>query len=437
MASTSGASAAQALLNSWPGDPAPPVGYLSRKALPIKRNDAEPLTREDVQYDLLDYIFSDKEKVFTSPYSSKLPKVTFGDLYISALSNSGKCSKVLKDKMVDTPAFALELAKISLLTNVGRINTTMAFFPEMKTALRTYHPVPSLQKTDGNAQDAPRIKNCLKAALLPAEAKSIPPSTPEEILEKRKKGQRPPTSVVNLVFVLANHAAPLASIHFDGVLTFLDLFLPRNLSSSDRGRAFLWHIYHYIEDSEGVNPYDDEYSRANRGKAPLLRQLNETQMAKENVDTDTELAWGKKMSTQRNAFLQKLVSTLEQEKRSKSQTPHFVPEPTLNARRIKSRYSADGPKDEAGFMYYVPTREPSPRAPPREVPQPIHAPPSQPEERSMLQQAWHSIMNANSLLALVDSDEEQDEHKRIDYTRRLNVISRIITTQPPPPPPES
>lgn len=54
----------------------------------------------------------------------------------------------------------------------------------MKTALRTYHPVPSLQKTDGNAQDAPRIKNCLKAALLPTELKSNPPSTPEEVLAK-------------------------------------------------------------------------------------------------------------------------------------------------------------------------------------------------------------------------------------------------------------
>lgn len=59
-----------------------------------------------------------------------------------------------------------------------------AVFPEMKTALRTYHPVPSLQKTDGNAQDAPRIKNCLKAALLPSELKNMPPSTPEEILQK-------------------------------------------------------------------------------------------------------------------------------------------------------------------------------------------------------------------------------------------------------------
>lgn len=55
----------------------------------------------------------------------------------------------------------------------------------MKTALRTYHPVPSLQKSDGNAQDAPRIKNCLKAALLPSELKGVAPSTPEEVLEKR------------------------------------------------------------------------------------------------------------------------------------------------------------------------------------------------------------------------------------------------------------
>jgi Ino eighty subunit 1 len=97
----------------------------------------------------------------------------------------------------------------------------------MKTALRTYHPVPSLQKTDGNAQDAPRIKNCLKAAQLPSELKTVPPSTPEDVLEKvvspftaplklnerpiivnfKKAGQRPPTTVVNLVFVLANHAA--------------------------------------------------------------------------------------------------------------------------------------------------------------------------------------------------------------------------------------
>lgn len=59
----------------------------------------------------------------------------------------------------------------------------------MKTALRSYHPVPSLQKTDGNLQDAPRIKNCLKAALLPSEFKGTPPSSPLEILEKAVRSQ--------------------------------------------------------------------------------------------------------------------------------------------------------------------------------------------------------------------------------------------------------
>ena len=102
------------------------VGYLSRKALPIKKNDADPLTRKDVQYDMLEHIFTDKHAVFTSLVPGKTEKVTFCDLYVSALYNSSKCSKVLKEKMTDTPAFGIELAKLSLLTNVGRINTTMA-----------------------------------------------------------------------------------------------------------------------------------------------------------------------------------------------------------------------------------------------------------------------------------------------------------------------
>lgn len=51
----------------------------------------------------------------------------------------------------------------------------------MKTAIRTYHPVPALQRTSGNMQDAPRIKHILKTSLLEDEAKS-PPATPADIL---------------------------------------------------------------------------------------------------------------------------------------------------------------------------------------------------------------------------------------------------------------
>ena len=111
--------------------------YVARKAQPIKRVDSEPLWRKDIQYDFLYYIFSDRTRAFVDYQAPDRPVVNFCDLYVNALYNSPKCSKVLKDKMVETPAFAIEFAKISLLTNVGRINTTMAcpslFFPFFST----------------------------------------------------------------------------------------------------------------------------------------------------------------------------------------------------------------------------------------------------------------------------------------------------------------
>jgi Ino eighty subunit 1 len=373
------------------------VGYLSRKALPIKRNDAEPLTREDVQYDLLTYLFTEPTAVFTKPPGSgggkqqEEDKVAFGDLYVSTLYSSHRCSKVLKGKMHDTPAFSVEFAKLALLTNVGRINTTMAckgktlsfffsfapspptrcpvpfilcllfslfrdlmdditVFPEMKTALRTYHPVPSLQKTDGNAQDAPRIKNCLKAALLPSELRTMPPTTPEEILQKLVlPSPLPPVSFVLCHYFLScleigstttyercqshfrtgqsrccewsprapfyytttltqSAHQPLSSTHFDGNLNFLDLFLSNTgLPSAGRGRAFLWLLYHYLESNTGPNPFDDQYSTRHPGKIPLLRTLSIAEHDRENVDTREEIEWGNNMSLQRNLFLQKLV----------------------------------------------------------------------------------------------------------------------------------
>ncbi|KAF9270416.1 hypothetical protein L218DRAFT_33326 [Marasmius fiardii PR-910] len=433
---------------SWPPEPIPPVGYLSRKALPIKRNDAEMLTREDIQYNLLDHIFSETKAAFTPPptptsgATRQASRISFKELYTSTLYNSPKCSKVVKEKMVETPAFAVELAKISLLTNVGRINTTMAFFPEMKTALRTYHPVPSLQKTDGNAQDAPRIKNCLKAALLPHEL-PVPPSSPEEVLERLRAGQRPPTSVVNLIFVLSNHTAPLAATHFD-------------------------------ESPEAPNPFDDNYSRNNPPKAPLLRTLSTTEMATENVDTREEIEWGKKMSGQRNVFLRKLVSSLETEKKTKTSAPHFIPATphisasTSTSRTPSHRRGSSSTKEETPFMYYVPGQEESipiastssvgrhaSRSQPEEISRTIQAEPiirprsrttvmpSRPlrryfyptgRERTIIHQAWHSVLNSDPLL---DSDEEPDEHVRVDYARRLDVLNRLRRKTPTPEPSES
>ncbi|KAH7883773.1 hypothetical protein F5I97DRAFT_1930008 [Phlebopus sp. FC_14] len=439
MTSTSESSAQ---LPSWSNDTTPLVGYLSRKALPIKRNDAEPLTREDVQFDLLHYIFSDTRTVFTSQTPGTSAKINFCDLYVNALYHSSKCSKVLKDKMMETPAFAIELAKISLLTNVGRINTTMAFFPEMKTALRTYHPVPSLQKTDGNAQDAPRIKNCLKAALLPSELKSMPPSTPEEVIEKSRARQHPPTSIVNLIFILANHAAPLAATHFDPPLNFLDLFLPINISSADRARAFLWLVYHYLEGPDQLNPFDDDHSRQNPGKVPRLPRLSDAEMPEENVDTPEEIEWGEVMSAQRNMFLQRLVNSIEHDKKAKTASST---QRAVDSRPRPARASQDGLREKP-YIHYMPPQRPSPASQgitcqnllaPSFISSPTEQWPSgsssRGPQRSLLQHAWHVVSTTDPL---ADSDEElMDEHVRNDYSHRVDVIARL-RGRPPTPPPE-
>lgn len=99
----------------------------SHRKLALKRTDGEPLTRQDLQYDVLCGIFEDQHAIFTDPFSdARSGKVTFRDLYVNALINSPRSSKVLRDKMNDVPEFGTDFAKISLLANVGRINTTMA-----------------------------------------------------------------------------------------------------------------------------------------------------------------------------------------------------------------------------------------------------------------------------------------------------------------------
>ncbi|KAH9898570.1 hypothetical protein C8Q73DRAFT_744483 [Cubamyces lactineus] len=289
----------------------PPTGPNShhRKTLAVKRADGEPLTRVDLQYDLLYHIFSDKHAVFTDPFTTIRgdpagTRVTFRDLYVNALIHSSRCSKASRDKIRESPEFGSEFGMISLLSNVGRINTTMAFFPEMKTALRTYHPVPALQRTNGNLQDAPRIKNILKTCFLPDEAQGNV-STPADVLARSRTGNVPPTSIVNLIFIFANHATAIARKHFEPrtAVDFLDLFTPVPISSESRARAFLWLCYHYHE-APSTNPFTDEFAAGNLERAPRLIALTPEQAAAENVDTQEENQRGIDMTDIRRHFLE-------------------------------------------------------------------------------------------------------------------------------------
>ena len=122
--------------------------FIHHKITPIRHPDGDPLTREDIQYDLLEAIFSNPLEVFTNPAyvlaakNGKAPAdmkqhITFGELYVNSILSSPKCTKVSKDKMIETPSFAVEFSKMCLLVNIGRINTTLA----CKGALRQDRPL--------------------------------------------------------------------------------------------------------------------------------------------------------------------------------------------------------------------------------------------------------------------------------------------------------
>lgn len=102
----------------------------ARKVIPIKRVESEPLTRSDLQYDLLRNIFADTHTVFTNPWPNSgdpsQAKLTFRNLYINTILNSTKATKAFREKLGESDFFAEDFAMIGLLVNVGRINTTMS-----------------------------------------------------------------------------------------------------------------------------------------------------------------------------------------------------------------------------------------------------------------------------------------------------------------------
>ncbi|KAL1867559.1 hypothetical protein VTK73DRAFT_4083 [Phialemonium thermophilum] len=264
----------------------------------LKKEDGEPLWRKDIQYDFLKAVFDNEQKVFTNSYEPEtIGKQCFADLYIDTMSRSSKTSKVLRDKLLSDREAAKAMAMVCLLVNIGRMNTTLNFFPEMRAQLRTYHAIPSLQAhQDTNAykqlQDAPRLKSILKGG-----AEDRPELT---TLDQIKQADIPRTNPVNLLFVICQSPAKIAELHFPPGREFHDLIMRTNYSSESRARAFLWIMWFYLESDfteEGCeeNPFgpgvDYGVDVANQG-IPVLEELTPEEEAKENVDTPEEIEFG-------------------------------------------------------------------------------------------------------------------------------------------------
>ena len=284
--------------------------YSGNKIRHIKKDDGVALWRKDIQYQFLRTVFEDKNPVFTR-ISDGQTKCNFADIYIDAMARSSKTSKVLKDKLQSDRVAAENMAMICLLVNVGRMNTTLNFFPEMRAQLRTYHAIPSLQarqKTDAykQLQDAPRLKSILKGASEDTDE----PRTVEAI----KALPIPRTNPVNLIFVLSQYAPKISELHFSASVDFFDLVIRHTISSKSRARAFLWLMWWYLESNftesdARNNPFGSgTYEAGNRTgiplKVPEFEHLTEEQGNAENVDPEEELTFGEEKRRERKRILE-------------------------------------------------------------------------------------------------------------------------------------
>lgn len=165
-------------------------------------------------------------------------------------------------------------------------------------------------------------------------------------------------------------------VHFEPDVEFVDLFLPINISSAARAKAFLWMIFHYHEGPNLANPFSDDHARRNPGKVPWLLRLSRDEQLHENVDPPEEVEWGKKMAQARSRFLQDLVAGGELDKAARtlsgsssygsslhcvqySDARHpsngFVDAESSSARRARTQPYFAPDVTRTTFHHYVPT----------------------------------------------------------------------------------
>ncbi|KAK5210009.1 hypothetical protein LTR41_004641 [Exophiala xenobiotica] len=287
--------------------------YSGSKIRHIKKPDGEPLYRKEIQYQFLMHVTSDTKPVFTRISDGK-SGCTFLDIYVDCMARSSKTSKILKDRLQVDRQAAQNMAMICLLVNVGRMNTTLNFFPEMRAQLRTYHSIPSLQAYKSqrdykSLQDAPRLKSILKGASEDTEE----PRT----LEALKTRSIPRTNPVNLIFVLSQSAPNISESHFRDKVDFFDLAMRSTISSESRARAFLWLMWWYLESNftkeDGLNnPYGPgQYKESEDPNdhdivpllVPELVNIMPEEGDKENEDPEEEIAFGEKMREERRRIM--------------------------------------------------------------------------------------------------------------------------------------
>lgn len=271
----------------------------------LKKSDGEPFWRRDIQYDFLQELFNDETKAFTNffphsdiPSAVNEPKLTFSQLYVRNLAESGKCSRILKERLLKDSEMGKSVGKVCLLVNAGRMNTTVNFVPEMRSSLRTYHSIPSLQADPvyGGSkplQDTPRLKSILKAVTeVHSEIKSL-----DDLLE-HPPVEKPNTNIVQLLFFLSNCMKKIKFLQDDTNSAddgneFIDFFLNSRIHPKNRSQRFLWLIYTYLETS--FTPEELANNPFNPHTIPPVEFIPENEINDFDKDTDYEIEFSERM----------------------------------------------------------------------------------------------------------------------------------------------
>ncbi|GAA5902377.1 hypothetical protein JCM6882_000514 [Rhodosporidiobolus microsporus] len=292
----------------------------------IKKLDSEPLLRFDIQWQVLEEIFADRTFRFTAPVDQNSPPsdpiyLNFDQLYLEAILSSMKTTQNIRNKLISNSQFAMNYCKLCLLVNVGRVNTTLAFYPNMKTALRTYHPIPSLQNEETSQKemsDAPRIKGMLKAAYLDWEANNQPNNL-RAVAAKAASGEverGPPTTVIEAVFLAFNEAGWVSEKYFPEGYDLWDIFFPSDMPAAPRARAFLTLMHHILESKHFLTDFTHQQAVV---LDPPIAMTRDPPAEKENVDPPDEIQFANEMQAVRAGVVSTVpaIQKKEEEAREK------------------------------------------------------------------------------------------------------------------------
>lgn len=293
----------------------------------LKKQDGDFFTRNDIQYQFLHNLLSDTRQIFYNDFQDVFPistqastdivnvtntnynarlfvgnkLLTFSQLYVLTIASSKKCSKILRDKLLFDNQVALSTCMLSLLVNMGKLNTTVNFFLEMTSQLRTFHSIPSLQHHSHDPkslQDTPRIKSILKA---------IPSG--QELIRLSDWYESPSThfkpNPINLLFTMCENV-PLINTkwieQFVAAKTSLfEIFDSDNFEPKQRADFFLWLMYIHIEtdlNPEGIKESLKIFNIHDKFPMDLPR-------SKYDIDTESEIEYGQGQFAKRQNFLKK------------------------------------------------------------------------------------------------------------------------------------